>query len=82
MSSSQETTNVYILHVNTCTNTDSLGGLKDSPKRKVWPYNLRREKKKSGDRCEDWPFFCFSIAELKTSHKLNSSAHCCPGTGA
>lgn len=40
------------------------------------------EKKQSGDRCEDWPFFCFSIAELKTSHKLNSSAHCCPGTGA
>lgn len=61
-----------IFYMNTCTNTDSLGGPKESPERKVWPYNLRREgKKQSADR-RDWPhfFFCFSIATLKTSHKL------------
>lgn len=47
---------MYILHVNTCTNTDSLGGPKESPKRKVWPYNLRREGKQSRDRRGDVSF--------------------------
>ena len=71
---------MYIFYMWTLVQTlIHLEARKKALKRKVWPHNLRRERKQSGDRRGDWPhfFFCFSIAALKTSHKLNSSAHCC-----
>lgn len=39
--------NVYTLYMNTCTNTDSLGGLQEILKKKVQPHSLRRERKQS-----------------------------------
>lgn len=63
--------NVYILHVNTCTNTDSLGGPKESPGKKSVAIQPEERRKQSGDDVgTGLTFLCFSIATLKTSHKL------------